>query len=720
MKSFAYVGRGTQRTLLGLAFWSLQGCGNAAPPAEDPLAPRSQASLSSPDACPGEEWVGESTSGACPKPPSLPASFKGEWRVSPLFEGEDKVPGLAGYCSYQWVSWGGVGPRDPAGPKGETAEGYLPWDANRSPQDWLSPDCQVVAPLGESFPDLPDDVSREMSDRFVISMKAHQPPDELPPQEQVRVVLLDSSPTTPYGLLSQENLGHGLALGKLIERVACPSGYSAGAFSGCAAQVRSELAMPMVSPGQQDPLRGGYFGTQTQLAKAIARAVRGHAEEVQNTKTPLHLILNLSLGWEPRGTEDRPHDTMPGPVRAVHSALRHAVCHGALVIAAAGNRSDRTTGVAGPMYPAAWERDAGLTIQDCDTFEGEIGYRTGVWLNLGTPESSSLVYAASALDAGDLPIASARPGGRSRLSALGERLVMQVEPGTTLQVDGEPKLVTKRERTDILTGSSVSAAAISSLAARTWAKQPWLAAGGVIQRLHSEGLPLRALFATVSADFALATGAGAISTAVPVQRIDGCVMPDVVCNPRPPYSPAPTEVSDLGIRIEKMFAGVAPLSLELVPAPSVLLGEPFFVTKTQMETPGLLPEIPDREAPGTTSMPWVGPQPGIPGCGRCMFSFRKNILGEEVSSWSLYVYLETSGTYASPTVALNLRGGTRALLSLSSASSTMVGGTPYVISGSQLSISAAQIGSADLLLSSLSGSTLGTRSYSTSIAVSAF
>ena len=71
-------------------------------------------------------------------------------------------------------------------------------------------------------------------------------------------------------------------------------------------------------------------------AAGIVEAVeRWRTADYGSNPTP-HLVLNLSAGWEPSYFGGDGPD-MPVRVRAVKTALEYASCHGALIVAAAGN-----------------------------------------------------------------------------------------------------------------------------------------------------------------------------------------------------------------------------------------------------------------------------------------------------------------------------------------------------------------------------------------------
>jgi Subtilase family len=168
----------------------------------------------------------------------------------------------------------------------------------------------------------------------------------------------------------------------------------------------------------------------------------------------LHLILNLSLGWDGELFGDlaarRVADLDP-PVRAVYGALRFAARRGVLVIAAAGNRRGGPQPSGWPLLPAAWELR-----------------RPSPWPFVPGPK---LVYAVGGVDWQGLPLPNSRRGAMPRRVAYGDHAV------TT--VDGHP--------TSIYTGTSVSAAVVSSIAAVVWDLRPELRPDQVMKLVSRSG-----------------------------------------------------------------------------------------------------------------------------------------------------------------------------------------------------------------------------------------
>jgi hypothetical protein len=208
----------------------------------------------------------------------------------------------------------------------------------------------------------------------------------------------------------------------------------------CAAvELATRLALPysVFDPDQPptQPLEhspGGNLGLVDDLAAAIAREV--FSWRLSGAKK--HLILNLSLGWDGElfGEVGKHRVSQLEPdARLVYQALEYARRSKALVIAAAGNR--RGGGESNwPLLPAAWEL-----------------HRPSCWPFALGPKP---IYAVGGVDWQGLPLSNYRFGGLPRRVAFGDHAVAET-------ADDE-------DATGMYTGSSVSTAVVSSIAAVVW------------------------------------------------------------------------------------------------------------------------------------------------------------------------------------------------------------------------------------------------------------
>ena len=182
---------------------------------------------------------------------------------------------------------------------------------------------------------------------------------------------------------------------------------------------------------------GDRWVTSTNLFRALDAALA----EWESAPGRSHLIVNMSLGWDPADTQGSGLK-----VKWMTQLLSRAYCEGALVIAAAGNR----TGSEGAVFPAALESLAPPDAQQC----GRLGYSL-----VGSSGSyRPLIHAVGAVDQYDQRLVLARPHGQPRLAAYGMQVVV---PGQTATGFTIPQ-----------TGTSMSAAVVSGIAAAVWGARP--------------------------------------------------------------------------------------------------------------------------------------------------------------------------------------------------------------------------------------------------------
>lgn len=214
------------------------------------------------------------------------------------------------------------------------------------------------------------------------------------PPRQVLVAVLDVSPDSVEGV-PVGRIGHGHAVGSIIHDSTCPWGNQ----GACATREISTLALPLTKPDVRDWSTGGTFGSQADVAQAIFRTLNVAQGQVDQ-QGPLPLIINLSLGWDPRWT-DSPLGrrlvgvNVPGPVESVRRALEFASCRGAVVFAAAGNNPNGTALATGPMLPAAWESTNAPSYADCQSRYGFVPGRS-IHRPLSTPWAVSRAGRTSA------------------------------------------------------------------------------------------------------------------------------------------------------------------------------------------------------------------------------------------------------------------------------------------------------------------------------------
>ncbi|MBI4511952.1 MAG: S8/S53 family peptidase [Deltaproteobacteria bacterium] len=651
--------------LTGGLMLSFSGCAQGTDESPESPVATSRSALSIAEACPETRWVGWSAEGECPR--QVGSSQLGYWQVT-NFLGKS-VPGLAGYCLYEWI------PTDASAPPYTKG---LPPLGSIEPSDWLARDCQVISPLGELsdqatvWKELRSSFLRMANRISVLPARTGAPP------VQVRVAVVDSAVEVyASGKAGYGRMAHGRAVGRAIRELSCPSDGSG--TTPCIGMVSNHLALPRVAPGKADYLKGGYFGHQSDLALAIVRAVdswtRFNRYNRDGSLQP-RLVINLSVGWdavpEYGGAFKEDPRLLPGPARSVHSAITHAACHGAIVVAAAGNRSGGKAPTVGPMFPAAWETKRAPTEEECRKFEG--GLTQGPYpVFSGAPSYQPLVYAVGGVDARDLPLAITRWRGRPRLAAHAYHVTSSDGTG----------------HTDILTGTSMAAALVSGVAATVWGYRPSLTAPQVMELVYKSGLSLSPdpSGAKVFADFSFQSWIDWAVRRVSLCRAVGtacasgqerCPSSLPACYTVPRYAGNNPEWSDA--TWATVMANVGTPGVDYgADAPAI------FATTA----------APDTSRENKYAMPWVNPQPGWTQCDVCGLS-------TDVYAGTLYVSTSSSATYWNTATLTVTSGGTQATYDLSS---SIDAGTPYAtwsVSGIPLSGS---VSSATMSFSNASYST---------------
>lgn len=265
----------------------------------------------------------------------------------------------------------------------------------------------------------------------------------------VRVALVD---TAPAGAPSPRS-PHSPALAALARDVLCDG-------AACAAEIVPYLGMPRRRGGQIDLVNGGYYGTLFELAQAIAAAARDSSGPT---------VINLSLGWEPQAGHAVPaaywaivadnvsaSRSIPAPVRAVLTAVAYARCRGALVVAAAGNDPMGRGLVQGPTLPAAWATLGAPSDAQCRAVF-QVAHRI---------DGGALLVAASGMAGDRARVANHRRGALAELSA----------PATA---------AVGSNGGHVLTGTSIAAVTLSSVAAAVWAIAPTWTPSQVYEAIYS-------------------------------------------------------------------------------------------------------------------------------------------------------------------------------------------------------------------------------------------
>ena len=412
-------------------------------------------------ACPSWRWIGVKSDPDGPCPP-----LKG-WTVLPLFQepdaetyrGQDSRPqplpaGLRPFCVYEQRRGRGA----------ELTRKDIPGLSA------LDKDCMAVLPAASDFQKA---LLPQLEPRFFREAGRFEPPAP-PGSPRVRLALLDTAPTRPNPAGNPGNRSpHGYTLANMAEKLTCGAG-------GCAAAITARLALPWVvydpqsfERSQRDDGRGGFVG----LIGELAAAVRAEVVDWQPSAGSQSLVLNLSVGWNGRhfgGTDPAEHPA----AQAVHAALVDAVCRGASVMVAAGNRTwgPDPSYSRGPLLPAAWEHCEVPTAPLCAAALAPGGPPPAIPCR-GIGTNQPLVHAVGAVRADGAPLRNRRDHAEPELVAFGDH--------ATVTAQGSP------EPTATLTGSSVATVVASAAVAWVRFYLPKLNSNAAVGRLREHGDPLR-------------------------------------------------------------------------------------------------------------------------------------------------------------------------------------------------------------------------------------
>jgi hypothetical protein len=510
----------------------------------------------------------------CPEP------LNGRWTIERLFEAEPGWPSpvegvtpLGAFCVYET---GRVAPEPPV-----FALGTAPrrWD-----RDFMATRTAGGALDTALAPQLVEQFARRAGGVTLPPMSGHAP---------VRLAIVDTAATRESGGENDREPGtsvHGFTLLNLAKDLVCdPAGMN------CIADVTSRLALgwrcfdpEQRLPGCRNP-DGGFYGFPSDVAKAVHREVRRWKTSGQPS-----LVLNLSLGWpSTHGGLEASLNDVPAPALAALSAVQHAVCEGALVVAAAGNRDGGPAPENGPLLPAAWEQRPPLDAPSCQAL--------GVTPNaLNFPPAAgtyrTLVTAVGGVQADDAPLFNARPGGEPRLVAFGDHAKGVSVLGTT----------------PTLTGSSPATTVVASALAAARYYRPGTPPIDAPDVVYGLATPLGR-----TADFCQGAACAAVArTTVCSAAAAACATPGPAC-PAIPACPTPTVVSlaaaDLG--------AFAPQLRDLGRITEAQPRVPECHGESLAAAPGAAPTdpCPHFQYFPATSPSAAGPETGLDACPNCTY-----------------------------------------------------------------------------------------------------
>ncbi|MEA2559440.1 MAG: hypothetical protein QOH06_944 [Acidobacteriota bacterium] len=390
----------------------------------------------------------------------------------------------------------------------------------------IDQDCAAISVAGD-----PDKITdwETFSERFLQQAGKTGTALEIKNRRGVRLAFLDTHPTgdvvptePPHGELASE---HGYTLTHIARNLIC-SPEDTGV---CAAQITTRLALPITKFDSRsrkgtktDEKHGGRIGLQSDLAEAIRAEVDDWLVLREKEDAPQHLVINLSVAWDGDrfgGLDEGQVANMRTGTQAVYWALRYASGFDVLVLAAAGNKS--TCATERPLLPAAWENGAPR--------EEVCGERSRTPL---------LLYAVGGVDSEGKPLSNARDRAMPPRAAYGASAVVPA--------------LTPGDSTAKYTGTSVSTAVVSSIAAIVWDTLPDRSPSQIMDILYRSGDDLPPL----QADFGSGAGAAGLGAGSQVRRLSlcpallaaceelggrgGCPMRELSCEPWTPVANLPS------------------------------------------------------------------------------------------------------------------------------------------------------------------------------------
>ncbi|MBZ5712246.1 DUF4215 domain-containing protein [Nannocystis pusilla] len=502
----------------------------------------------------------------------------GAWEGQGLFSIQEGY--LERFCRYTWVSGDASAPDVDALPG--VADGVL----------GLTRDCPLVTPQGDGF--ATDERFRELV-HAAFEQRVGKPivPLDLTTDPQVALSVVDTIPESLVDSGLAPNARHGLTLRELVEGLLCEGGR-------CVADVFNVLGLPRLRQNTEllDRRRGGYYGSLADLARGVVEAT-----DTWRQKAAAHLVMLLAVGWEPReqlgalALLDKPVgdllspaavDTVPVPVQAVLAAIVHASCEDAIIIASAGNESTASCEEQGPVGPGFLARLRAPLPEECAGLGFRADARTGTM--------APLVHAVSHVGLDGGPLSNAREGATASL----------VAPGVAFG--------TAQGTSEMLTGSSVAAAAAAVTATWLWSYFPGLTGDEVMRIVYDSGHPLPA---AGTSDFQLGP------RPLEARQVSLCDALVAACQSAPAGGcdtpPACVELPD---RTEELAArGAAMLACAAETAHHITLGSAFESSAEAMNACGRASITwPATALPETipASWPWTEPTPPVTYCPRCI------------------------------------------------------------------------------------------------------
>jgi hypothetical protein len=548
------------------------------------------------EACPAHRLVLKKDAPGCSDPAIT--GVGGAWTFSSLFPGT--FGELGRYCVVQWAPT-------------TVAADYAALHAAFTTVPPYAQDCEVVAAQGAP-------VGPTRLEGAFLDQVSHAPPVAVNPAavRKIPVAVIDSAVRTRDRLALRDRSGHGRAMQAIIHRLACPEPNDPSVL--CAVRPHSTLALPRrVHAGQivEDVSHGGYFGSFTDVARAVHDALR-------DMPGPRR-ILNLSLGWSAR--YGGPPGARGPATDAVLDILRYASCTGAVSFASAGNGAGgppSALGV-GPTYPGGWAEELAPTRLECQR-------DFLITPTYPTPPGAPLLVAVGAVDGADLPLHNAREGARAELVAPSQHVSI-TRASVAIPAHTPP-----------YTGTSISAAVASSAAAMLWALKPGLSSHAVPEVLMSRAVTL---------------GRGGIDFGTGLRRIPGrlsmCSVVQSACQSNAACTVTPSCRSRAAYTDHRIPDYPRPPANRRVDARGLwgAVTHASACGSTGWRRVDLVPleaydPCPAQQLYGVVEAPWAYPHPDVPVCSVC--EWRGASLGMKIDH-------RLQGALTDPTLSAKLASG---------------------------------------------------------------
>lgn len=344
----------------------------------------------------------------------------------------------------------------------------------------------------------------------------------------ISTAILDSAPSEPDGIgpragmvkdIDRTNEHHGSLMAFLANDVPCPKSDANSTTGECGVRTHTVLALPLRTPDAEDHENGGHFGRRSDLARALYQTVVTYRDRFTAMKgEDARLVISLSLAWEPDPSLSKAPESVcavnpeaggkDSASLAVREVLTFASCHGATVIAAAGNYAGDSSG---RMCPADFER---VTLPDPKACGEWVKYDkkvNGVTTTVSFAEDFQAVFPGARLDqpidktqmpsfrrivyavggivprhdgSADDSLAPARPGSRPRFLAMAEGGTSTMGPFFASATTGGPAALDEPPRS----GTSVAAANLAGIVAGLLATNPLLTPPVAMFRLYNTGV----------------------------------------------------------------------------------------------------------------------------------------------------------------------------------------------------------------------------------------